>query len=107
MFIVVLEYSGAVLLAGAAASRVPVCEHAYDLGTGMLAGHRAGDVPRVGFPVCQRGWNTPAQAARCPDCDVAVQRAVRDLITAAVGAITSHRSPPGPGPPAPESTGSS
>jgi hypothetical protein len=83
--------TGAFLLAGTTSSRAPVCEHAYDLDDATLAGHHAGDLARVGFPVCQRGWNTPEQAACCLDCDVAMQRAVRDLITAAVGAITSLR----------------
>ena len=101
-FIVVMEYSGAVLMAGIAADRVPVCEHAYDLDTGTLAGHPAGDSPRVGFPVRQRGWNTPPRAARCADCDTVVQRAVRDLIAAAVAAITGRRPRRGPGPPDPE-----
>jgi hypothetical protein len=106
-FIVVLEYRGAVLLAGVAADRVPVCEHAYDLDTGALAGHPAGDSPQVGFPVCQRGWNTPPQSARCADCDIAVQRAVGDLIAAAIYLITGRRPRRGPGPPAPQDPGGS
>ena len=89
-FIVVLEYSGPILLADAVASRFPVCEHAYDLNAGILAGHAAGDLPRVGFPVRQRGWNTPAQTIRCSVCDTVVQRVVRDLIVAAVLSITSR-----------------
>ena len=58
-FIVALEYSGPILLAGAAASRFPVCEHAYDLDTGILAGHPAGDSPRVGFPGLPAGLEHP------------------------------------------------
>lgn len=78
--------------------RVPVCEHAYDLETETLAGHRPGSGPRVGFPCCQRGWNSQPQADRCPDCDVAVQRVVRDLIATAIAAATGRLSPPGPEP---------
>ena len=98
-FVVVLEYSGAALLAGIAANRVPVCEHAYDLETGALAGHPAGDAPRIGFPARQRGWNTPPQTVRCADCDSVVQGAVREIIAAAVAAITGLRRGPGPAAP--------
>ena len=105
-FIVVLEYSGAPLLADAAAFRIPVCEHAYELETGTLAGHPAGDLPRIGFPACQRGWNSPAQTSRCLACDIAVQRIVRDIIAAVVCPITSRRVWFDPSFPAPGSTGS-
>lgn len=81
-FIVAMEYRGETLGTGEGASRVPVCEHAYDLETAILAGHPAGHLLRVGFPVCQRGWNSQPEAARCADCDIVVQRVVRDLITA-------------------------
>jgi hypothetical protein len=36
----------------------------------------------MGFPACQRGWNSQPEAARCADCDIVVRRVVRDLITA-------------------------
>lgn len=90
-FVVAVEYLGAGLAAGAVGRRVPVCEHAYDLETAALAGHQAGTAPRVGFPARQRGWNSNPQAARCPDCDAAVQRIVGDLITAALSAVTGRR----------------
>jgi hypothetical protein len=48
----------------------PTCQHAYDLDTATLAGHRSGRQPRVAFPAPQRGWNSEPVAARCPDCDV-------------------------------------
>jgi hypothetical protein len=85
-----MEYLGAELSAGVDGRRVPVCEHAYDLETATLAGHPpgSGPRPRVGFPSCQRGWNSPPQAGRCPDCDAAVERIVRDLIATAIAAIT-------------------
>ncbi len=83
-FIVAMEYRGETLGAGGGASRVPVCEHAYNLETTTLAGHPAGQLPRVGFPACQRGWNSQPEAARCPGCDTIVLRIVPDLITAAV-----------------------
>jgi hypothetical protein len=89
-FIVAMEYLGAGLGAGADGRRVPVCEHAYDLEAAALAGHPPGCGPRVGFPSCQRGWNSPPQAGRCPDCDAAVERIVRDLIATAVAAITGR-----------------
>ena len=38
-FIVAMEYLGAGLGAGAGGRRVPVCEHAYNLGSTTLAGH--------------------------------------------------------------------
>jgi hypothetical protein len=41
----------------------------------------------VGFPACQRGWNSQLETARCPDCDTIVQRIVRDLIIAAMSEI--------------------
>jgi hypothetical protein len=97
-FVVAVEYLGAGLAAGAAGRRVPVCEHAYELETAALAGHQAGTAPRVGFPSRQRGWNSSPQAARCPDCDTAVQRIVSDLITVAIAAVTGRR--PGAAPPA-------
>ena len=86
-FIVAMEYRGETLRTGVGNFRIPVCEHAYDLETATLAGHPAGQLPRVGFPACQRGWNSQPEAARCPDCDTIVQRVVRDLITAAVSEI--------------------
>ncbi len=86
VFIVTMEYLGA----GACGRRVPVCEHAYDLETATLAGHPAADMPRVAFPSCQRDWNTEPQTDRCPDRDTAVQRIIRDLITAALSAIISR-----------------
>ncbi len=97
-FIVVMEYLGAGLSAGTSGRRVPICEHAYDLETATLAGHCAEPRFLVGFPCCQRGWNSQPQAGRCPDCDVAVQRVVRDLIATAVSAITGQLPPPGPEP---------
>ena len=72
----------------------PTWKHAYDLETAPLAGHLPRDAPRVGFPSCQRGWNSQPQTARCSDCDTMVQRIVRDLIRAAVSTITSQA--PGP-----------
>lgn len=95
-FIVAVEYPGAWLGAGAGGRRVPFCEHAYDLKTASLAGHPPGSGPRVAFPSCQRGWNSQPQAARCPDCDTAVQRVVRDLIATAIAAVTGRLPPPGP-----------
>jgi hypothetical protein len=86
-FIVAMEYRGNTLGTGKGAPRVPPCEHAYDLETATLAGHRAGPLPRVGFPDCQRGWNSQPETARCPDCDTIVQCIVRDLITAIVSEI--------------------
>ena len=86
-FIVAMEYRGETLRTGEGKSRVPVCEHAYDLEAATLAGHPAGQLPRVGFPACQRGWNSQPETARCPDCDTIVQRIVRELITAAVSEV--------------------
>ncbi len=87
VLIVVMEYLGKTLGTGEGASRVPICEHAYDVATATLAGHPAGQLPRVGFPACQRGWNSQLETARCPDCDTIVQRIVRDLIIATVSEI--------------------
>lgn len=95
-FIVAVEYRGSVVPAGAAAARTPVCEHAYDLDAGALAGHRTTDAPRVGFPVCQRSWNAPPRTARCADCDIAVRRAVDTLIAAAFYVLTGWRPRDGP-----------
>ena len=89
-FIVVMEYTGETLGAGEGAPRVPVREHAYDLQTAALAGHRAGPLPRVGFPTCQRGWNSQPTITRCLDCDTIVQGIVCDLVAAAVAEIV-HR----------------
>ncbi len=89
-FIVAVEYRGAGLGAGTCGRRVPVCEHAYDLATATLAGHPATEAPRIGFPSCQRGWNTVPQTARCRNCDTVVQLIVRGLITAAISAITTR-----------------
>jgi hypothetical protein len=97
-FIVAIEYRGETLGTGQGAPRVPVCEHAYDPETAALAGHPAGQLPRVGFPACQRGWNSEPETARCPDCDTVVQRIVRDLIVATVSAITCRRPEPGQNP---------
>ena len=83
-----MEYLGAGLCAGAGGRRVPVCEHAYNPETATLAGHPPRSGPQVGFPSCQRGWNSQPQAVRCPDCDTAVQHIVRDLIATAIAAIT-------------------
>ena len=99
-FIVVVEYRGSVLLAGVAADRVPVCEHAYDLDAGALAGHQTADAPQVGFPVCQRGWSAPPRTTRCAECDIAVRRAVETLIAAAFYVLTGRRPRGGPSPPA-------
>jgi hypothetical protein len=96
--IVAMEYVGGGLGAGGSGRRVPVCEHAYDLETAALAGHPPQSGPRVGFPSCQRGWNSQPQADRCPDCDTAVQRIVRDLIATALAAMTGRLPPPGPEP---------
>lgn len=93
-FVVAMEYRGDTLAAGASALRVPVCEHAYELETATLAGHPARTLPRVGFPARQRGWNSPPQAARCPNCDTVVQRIVREVICIAMAA--SMRQRPGP-----------
>jgi hypothetical protein len=87
VFIVVMEYLGKTLGTGECGSRVPICEHAYNVETATLAGHPAGQPPRVGFPACQRGWNSQLETARCPDCDTIVQRIVRDLIIAAMSEI--------------------
>ena len=103
-FIVTMEYRGQALRPGEGALRVPVCEHAYNLETATLAGHRAGDLPRIGFPARQRGWNSPPEAARCPACDTIVQRIVRDLIATVLSAITSRRPRPGQGPRRPART---
>jgi hypothetical protein len=92
VYIVAIEYLGARPGAGTCGRRVPVREHAYDLESATLAGHSDAVAPRVGFPSCLRGWNTEPQNARCPDCDTAVDRIVRDLITAALSAITSRLS---------------
>jgi ssDNA-binding Zn-finger/Zn-ribbon topoisomerase 1 len=97
-FIVAMENLGARLGAGPGGRRIPVCEHAYDLETATLAGHPSGHVLRVGFPSCQRGWNSQPQAVRCPDCDTAVQRMARDLIATAIAAITGCLPPPSPDP---------
>jgi hypothetical protein len=97
-FIVAMEYLGAGLGSGAGGRRIPVCEHAYNLETGTLAGHLPGHAPRVGFPLCQRGWNSQPQGDRCPDCDSEVQRVVRDLIATAIAAITGRLPPPDPEP---------
>jgi hypothetical protein len=86
-FIVAMEYCREPVGTEKGTSRVPFCEHAYDLETATLAGHSAGQLPRVRFPACQRGWNSQPEAARCQDCDTIVQRIVRDLITAAVSEI--------------------
>jgi hypothetical protein len=86
VFVVAMEYRGETLTAGTGARRVPVREHAYDVGTATLAGHPAPDMPRLGFPARRRGWNSRPQAARCPDCDLVVQRLVREVIRAAVAA---------------------
>jgi hypothetical protein len=90
IYIVTIEYLGAGLGAGTCGRRVPVREHAYDLQTATFAGHRAAAAPRIGFPSCQRGWNTEPQTARCPDCATAVEHIVRDLIIAALSAIISR-----------------
>ena len=74
--------------AGAGGRRVPLCEHAYNLETATLVGHPPRSGPRVGFPSCQRSWNSQPRAVRCPDCDTAVQYIVRDLIVIAIAAIT-------------------
>jgi ssDNA-binding Zn-finger/Zn-ribbon topoisomerase 1 len=97
-FIVAMEYLGAGLGAKVGGRRVPVCEHAYNLETATLARHPPRSGPRVGFPSCQRGWNSQPQAVRCPDCDTAVQRMARDLIATAIAAITGCLPPPGPDP---------
>lgn len=89
-FIVVMEYLGPSLGPRLPAPRAPACEHAYDLESGTVAGHPAAEQPRIGFPGEQRGWNSPPQTARCADCDVAVQRIVRDLIAAVVGALSGQ-----------------
>lgn len=99
-FIVAAEYRGPTLRPGTASSRVPVCEHAYDLETRALAGHPPRWQPRVGFPGCQRGWNSQPETARCPACDTVVQRIVRDLITATVSALIARWYRPGQDPPA-------
>jgi rubredoxin len=102
-FIVAVEYRGPTLRPGAGSLRVPVCEHAYDLEAGALAGHPAGQQPRVGFPAGQRGWNSQPRTARCPDCDTLVLRTVRDLIAATLSALTGRWSfQPGQVPPDPE-----
>lgn len=85
-----MEYLGAGLGAGTDGRRVPVREHAYDLETATLAGHPVGSGPRVGFPPCQRGWNSQPQVGRCPACDIEVQRMVSDLIATAISAITGR-----------------
>ena len=92
-FVVALEYLGATLSAGTEGRRVPVCEHAYDLQTATLAGHLPADAPRVGFPCCQRSWNTQPQADRCPECDTEVLRVVCELITTAITGQFSLPSP--------------
>jgi hypothetical protein len=90
VFVVAMEYRGETLTAGTGARRVPVREHAYDIGTATLAGHPSRDMPRLGFPARQRGWNSRPQAARCPDCDAVVQLIVRDVICIAVAAAAMH-----------------
>ncbi len=85
-FVVAVEYRGETLTAGTSAPRVPVCEHAYELETATLAGHAAQEIPRLGFPARQRGWNSRSQTARCLDCDAVVQRIVREVICIAMAA---------------------
>jgi hypothetical protein len=89
-FIVAMEYRGETFRTGKGAPRAPVCEHAYDLETATLAGHRAGVLPRVGFPACQRCWNSQPEVGRCRDCDIVVQCVVRDLIAAVVSAVAGR-----------------
>ena len=92
VFVVAMEYRGETLIAGAGAPRIPVREHAYELETATLAGHPAQEMPRLGFPARQRGWNSHPQAARCPDCDTVIQRIVREMICLAVATTTGrHR----------------
>lgn len=97
-FIVAMEYLGDGLGAGTSGRRVPVREHAYDLETATLAGHLPGAGPRVRFPTRPRGWKSQPQAGRCPACNAAVQRIVRDLIATAVTAITGRLPPADPEP---------
>lgn len=95
-FIVAMEYRGPALGAGAGKLRILVCEHAYDLETGTLAGHSTERQPRVGFPDCQRGWNSPPRTARCPYCDTIVQGVIRHLIAATISSLTGRQSEPRP-----------
>lgn len=92
-FIVAVEYRGQDA-GGQGSARVPTCQHAYDLDTASLAGHRSGARPRVAFPVQQRAWNADPLAVRCPDCDAAVEQIVRDLIGGAL--LTLTHIPPRP-----------
>lgn len=86
VFVVAMEYRGDTLESEVAAPRVPVREHAYGLETATLAGHPDQELPRLGFPGRQRGWNSHPETTRCPDCDCAMQRIVRAVISAAIAA---------------------
>jgi hypothetical protein len=105
-FVVAMEYRGAEILVQEGQARVPLREHAYDIGTAALADHplsldaaRAehppshGALPRVAFPYPSIGWNTTPQSPRCVACEVAVIAIVRDAITHALSTCLSSQPP--------------
>lgn len=91
VFVVAVEYRGPdITTPTAGEARVAVFEHAYDLHTATLAGHPHNSRMRIAFPTRIRGWNTPPEIPRCPDCDIAVTAIVRDLITTALRAALTR-----------------
>jgi hypothetical protein len=91
VFVVAIEYRGEDIPDFGDVARVAICEHAFDLLSATLAGHGAGERPRVAFPAPRRAWNTEPRAHRCAACTAAVDAIVRDLVTDTLSALAGRR----------------
>jgi len=84
-------------------SRRGIQERAYHLATEDLVDHqKPGNVPpRIGFPVPQRSWNSPAPLRRCPSCATDITA----LVAAILHAYPHRRHPYEPYPALTENVG--
>ena len=91
IYVVAIEYQGPDVHPTIGEARVPICEHAYDLGTARLADHVTGhgSIPRIAFPETIRGWNTRARLPRCRHCEAAVLDTVRNAVRCAFSMLAT------------------